>query len=385
MPAESDLEYFAVSPPGLEAIMADEIIRMGLVSIARPRPVTFEGGVPFRGDLSVLYRANLMLRTATRILVRLGQFQAMKFVELRRKTSNLPWDRYLAANQPVCLRVTCRQSKLYHTGAVAQRIAEGIGDRLGKLPPVQPAGSEETAGAALIAVRIHHNECTISLDSSGELLHRRGYRRALAKAPLRETLAAGMLLASGWDCASPLLDPFCGSGTIPIEAALLAANIPPGANRRFGFMDWPGYQAGLWQTLLNEARNKQKPVEAIIQGSDRDSGAIHMATQNAQLAGVADAIQFSRQAFSAVQPPSSKGWLVTNPPYGVRVSKDRDLRDLYTGFGDMLRARCPGWQVAYLCNDDHLATLTRIRFEKGLSLVNGGIPVKLTRGYVPDE
>jgi putative N6-adenine-specific DNA methylase len=203
----------------------------------------------------------------------------------------------------------------------------------------------------------------------------------VAKAPLRETLAAGMLIASGWDKVSLLLDPFCGSGTIPIEAALMALNIPPGINRHFAFMDWPNFDKQLWQTIHGplSIAHGQSPV---IQASDRDAGAIKRAQANAERAGVADCIEFKCRAVSSVMPPPGPGWVVTNPPYGLRVSENRDLRNLYARFGNVLRQYCPGWNLSVLCSDPVLLGQMQIKLDTSLALVNGGIRVRLGRGIV---
>ena len=180
------------------------------------------GGIAFRGTLPDLYRANLQLRTVNRVLVRLGDFPAPSFPELRRRAAALAWERFLRPGGPVALRVACHRSRLYHQQAVAERVAGAIGDRLGQAPPVQKwSDDEDRRGLQLVLVRVADNHCTVSLDSSGPLLHRRGYRLAGAKAPLRETLAAGLVLASGWDGVSPLLDPFCGCGTTVCAAQKL--------------------------------------------------------------------------------------------------------------------------------------------------------------------
>jgi putative N6-adenine-specific DNA methylase len=398
-------KLFAVTAPGLAPFTAQELRNLDLlraVPAARPsaldaRPRLAEdmhGGVEFAGDRRALYRANLHLRTANRVLLRLGDFEAVGFTELRRRAARLPWERCLAPGQPVALRVTCHKSRLYHSDAVAERMAGAIADRLGK-PPAVRKFDEQAAGhpPQLVVVRLVHDHCTVSVDSSGELLHRRGYRLATAKAPLRETLAAGMLLAAGWDpCTdagpAPLLDPFCGSGTIPIEAALLARGIAPGVNRRFAFMDWPDFDAALWKTLLAEAEERRGSQTANlgsrlqILASDRDKGAIEMAEANAARAGVADAIEYSCRAFSAVTPPAGPGWLVTNPPYGLRVAANRDLRNLYAQLGNILRASYPGWRVAILCSDRQLLGQLRLPLDTSLALVNGGIAVVLARGLV---
>src|SRR5574338_379779 len=198
---------FAVTAPGLAPLAAAELRALGI----HPAPET--GGVAFTGDREAIYKANLHLRTASRILIRLGApFFAAAFPELRKKAARLPWDRFLKPGQPVALHVTCHKSKLYHSGAVAERVAGAIADRLGKVSPAVKGSdaSEEDNPAQLVIVRLQNDQVTISIDSSGALLHRRGWRLATAKAPLRETLAAAILLASSWDIASPLIDPFCG-------------------------------------------------------------------------------------------------------------------------------------------------------------------------------
>ena len=378
--------YFVVTAPGLDQIAAQELLQLGLIPQVEP------GGVTFKADDEDLYRANLYLRTASRILSRVGQFfYATTFGELRDKASRLPWEKFLVPGQPVAIRVTCHKSKLIHSDAVAERIAGAIYDRLGKESPLKKAlGDEITnpalnvpsqADAQLIVVRVVNDQVLVSMDSSGELLHRRGYRLAVAKAPLRETLAAGMILASGWDGSSPLIDPFCGSGTIPIEAALMALGIPPGRNRRFAFMNWPGYDEARWQTLLAEIP-PLKEVDFEIIGSDRDAGAVKMAQENAARAGVENIIHFECQAVSAIAPPEGLGWVVTNPPYGLRVSEGRDLRNLYAQFGNVLRAKCSGWNVAVLSSDPVLIGQIGIKMDTSFSMINGGVGVRLGRGQV---
>jgi putative N6-adenine-specific DNA methylase len=398
-------KLFAVCAPGLEPFTAMELNRLGLLvsgqSSAAPtsgnpvramQPET--GGVSFTGDLKEIYLANLQLRTASRVLVRLGEFFASAFSELRKKASQLAWGQYLRTGQAVTIHVTCHRSRLYHSDAVAERIAGAICDCLGQAPLVmKPDPDEEYANgkdylpAQLVVVRIVHDLCTISIDSSGELLHRRGYRLATAKAPIRETLAAGMLLASGWDQISPLIDPFCGSGTIAIEATMMALGIAPGATRRFAFMGWRHYDPALWEAILKDNSlhmdklKAEKKRQIIVQASDRDAGAIQMAQANARRMGVEQEIEFSCRAVSAIEPTGS-GWVVTNPPYGLRVSANKDLRNLYAQFGKVLKLKCPHWRVAILCNDFQLLRSTGLQLDTSLSLSNGGITVRLARGMV---
>jgi putative N6-adenine-specific DNA methylase len=376
--------FFAVTAPGLEELTALEIRGLGLLGATGNMQGQAEsGGVAFGGGLDELYRANLHLRTASRVVVRLGDFYAAAFSELRKKAGRLEWERFLSPGQPVQLHVTCHKSRLYHSDAVAERVAGAIGDRLGRpTPMLKPSESEDDQPPQLVIVRLVNDHCTISLDSSGALLHRRGYRLATAKAPLRETLAAGMLLAAGWDIRSALIDPFCGSGTIAIEAALLAQGVQPGAKRRFAFMDWPGYVPQRWEALLSEAQVITMSKLPQIQASDRDTGAIEVARANAERAGVADFIDFSHRAVSAIQPPDGQGWVVTNPPYGMRVSEGKDLRNLYAQLGNVLRRSCPGWQVAILCSDKRLLAQTRLKLDTSFEMINGGIKVWLGRGKV---
>jgi putative N6-adenine-specific DNA methylase len=367
--------YFAVTAPGLEPFTAEELRSLELA------PATEEsGGITFKGNLSALYRANLHLRTASRILARLGNFfYATTFPELQKRASHLPWERFLTPGQPVALRVTCHTSRLYHSDAVARTVAEAIAERLGQPSPVVKADEESDQFPQSILVRLVDDKCTVSVDSSGVLLHKRGYRQAVAKAPLRETLAAAILLASGWDRLSPLLDPFCGSGTIPIESALMALGIPPGLNRCFAFMHWPNYDEKLWLSIRNTPPSTYQ-IHPLILASDRDAGAMKMAQANAERAGVANFIEFKHQAVSSITPPSEKGWVVTNPPYGMRVSEGRDLRNLYAQFGNVLREKCPGWNLSVLCSDPALLGQMRIPLDISLGLVNGGINVRLGRG-----
>lgn len=413
-------QFFAVTAPGVAPYTAQELRQLGLLPPAnkgkgrqagrRPSQRSGErdmqGGVAFTGDRAALYRANLHLRTANRILMRLGDFEAVGFAELRKRAARLPWERCLIPGEPLTLRVTCHKSRLYHSDAVAERVAGAIADRLGQ-PSSLHKFDEEDAGIPpqLIVVRLLHDHCTISVDSSGELLHRRGYRLATAKAPLRETLAATMLLAAGWNAEpaaeqsveagerpAALLDPFCGSGTIAIEAAQMALGMAPGlgsgAARHFAFMAWPDFEAGLWAQLLEEAqehhaRQLARQANRIqIEASDRDAGAIEMARANATRGSVAEHIVFSRQPVSAIVPCCESGWLVTNPPYGLRVSADHDVRNLYAQFGHVLRASFSGWQLALICNDRQLLAQIGLPLDLSLNLVNGGLPVVLARGRV---
>jgi putative N6-adenine-specific DNA methylase len=220
--------------------------------------------------------------------------------------------------------------------------------------------------------------CTLSVDTSGALLHLRGYRQQLAKAPLRETLAAAVLLGADWSGDTPLVDPMCGSGTIPIEGALMARRIAPGIKRTFAFLRWPETDPRMWVNLVTEARAAQldrSPVE--IAGSDRDEGAIVAARANAERAGVAADVTFTAQPISALARAEPPGLIAANPPYGVRVGETEGLRNLYAQLGNVARRNRPGWTVAMLSADRKLERQVGLPFESRLRTQNGGIPVHL--------
>ncbi|NPV56553.1 MAG: class I SAM-dependent RNA methyltransferase [Anaerolineae bacterium] len=378
------MECFAVCTPGLEPFTALELEKLGLAPQATQEPELTpgnsqqheHGGVAFACSLADLARVNRGLRTATRVLVRLARFNAAKFVELRRKASRLPWENYLHPGQTIEIHASSHQSRLYHTGAVANEVMNAISERLG----AAPVNGVDTTQRVM--VRLVNNECTISLDSSGEPLYRRGYRLASAKAPLRESLAAGLLYAAGWDIKSPLVDPFCGSGTIPIEAALMATGRNPREQIDFAFQSWSIVRAISEPSPDHSTRHRPTETIPIILGSDRDAGAIQMATANATRAGVEAITTFTQQAFSNAMPPAGPGWLVTNPPYGQRVSHEKDLRNLYAQLGHVLHHSLCGWQFAVLCNDRALMGHTGLTILRELPFINGGIPVRLYCGLV---
>lgn len=359
-------ELFAVTAPGLEAVCARELAALALAGV---RPVA--GGVEFAGELRDLYRANLWLRSASRVVVRLGGFRSRDFPELYRKALRLPWGRFIRPGTRVALRVASHRSRLLHTGRIAATVSEAIDRALGR--PAPPADGPEQ----LILVRFEEDACLISVDSSGELLHRRGYREETAHAPLRETLAAGLLLLLGWDGTVPLLDPLCGSGTLPIEAALLAGNRPPGGRRQFAFMAWPRYRPGLWQALLAEAGRGERESAVPIRGADRDPAALAAARRNAERAGVADRVVLSVGELAQTPAAGGAGLLLCNPPYGLRLGREEDLRPLFRTLGELSRRSLPGWRVAFLAPAEHLARATGLPLRPLALLNNGGIAVTL--------
>ena len=374
------VDAFAVCAPGFAPLVAAECEAMGL-----PIGEVSAAGVSLSLTFAELFRLNLWSRCASRVIVRLASFEARDFATLEKAAARVPWARVLAPGASVRVRVTCKKSRLYHSDAVAQRVARGI---VGAVTTAQVLGharddddDDEEQPSQLIVVRFDHDRCTISADSSGALLHRRGWRLAVAKAPLRETLAAGMLAALPWRADVPLVDPFCGSGTIGIEAALRARDMAPGLGRAFALEQWPQAPVAAHAAEREAARARVKPSAGVpIVLRDRDAGAIDAARANAARAGVLDDLVIEQGALSDTDLAAlgDRGVLLTNPPYGQRVSGGADLRGLYARLGDVLRAGGRGWRLGMLVPPDRaLAGQLRLTLEPALRTANGGLPVEL--------
>ncbi len=365
------LDWFAVVTPGGEAAAAQEI--GALAGVRRVAPVA--GGVEFAGDFALGARANLWLRLPTRILLRLGALDAREFAVLRRRAARLPWNRFLRPDAELCLSVSQRGSRLYHTGAIAENVALALRDALGRAVSV---AARPGAGALLVLVRGERDRWTFSLDASGERLHRRGWRLDAGPASLRETLAALALALCRWDPREPLLDPLCGSGTFAIEAASLALGIAPGAQRSFACESWSIGSAELWSALRREARAaRRERAPAPILASDRDPGALESARRNAERAGCAASIRFVQSELAALEPPPGPGLVLVNPPYGRRLGTRAELPELYASLGRALRARCAGWRAGVLVPEPRLESRLGLRVQGRHVLRNGGLRVAL--------
>jgi putative N6-adenine-specific DNA methylase len=397
---------YAITTPGLEQLTARELTALG-ISPGEVEP----GGVAFEATPAQLYAANLQLRTAGRVLVRVAAFPAKSFAELERKARKVEWGAWVPDGGAVHFRVTSRKSKLYHQDGIAERLERAVQEALPSVRAVRAPSEADLLDDDVtrppmvqrFIVRVLRDELTLSADSSGALLYLRGYRQATGKAPLRETLAAAMLLASEWDAAAPLVDPMCGSGTIPIEAALLARRIPPGAKRHFAFERWPAFDAAVWDQVKRGAMAATlERAPATIIGADRDDGAIAAALANAERAGVAADIELvhapisetvrrlsATESFRPSVFPSFR-LLLTNPPYGHRVGDRARLRDLYASLGNALRGPLAGWRLAFLTADPVLARATGLELRKVLETTNGGLKVTLygfpsSRGPIEHE
>ncbi len=366
-------KLFAACAPGIEKILHMELQGLGIEGKLT------HGGVEFSGDLLTIYSSNLWLRTASRVLARIGSFSLTSLKDARSRFARYPWEIYVGSADCVRVRASCHKSKLYHSGAVAQRVAEAISQRLGK--EVRLVNESSGKKAPLIFVRIVKDHCILSVDTSGEHLHKRGFKKFSVKAPLRENLAAAMLIASGYNGSRPLIDPFCGSGTIVLEAAMIAARIPPGKGRRFAFMGWKTFDKALWNEVLRRSETFfRRPPEVII-GSDRDEAAIHASIANAEAGGLADLVSFAVDDVSRITPPAgaAHGIIVTNPPYGKRLKENNSLLAFYAEFGQLFIERFTGWDLTLILPTEApmLKKSLGLRLHKLGAFSNGGLPVEL--------
>lgn len=364
MNAETDLEIFLATVPGLEAVLRAEVAEKGF-----RKPTVTKGGVTIKGGWREVWRANLELRGASRVLVRLGSFKAVYLNELEKLARDFPWGKTLQREMPVRVEASCSKSRIYHSDAAAERIGKAITASLGA--PVDPEAD------ICIKARIVSDICTLSVDTSGEALHKRGHKEAVSKAPMRETLAALMLRHAGFNGKMPLVDPMCGSGTFVIEAAEIAMNLAPGRDRAFAFEQLQTFDAGAWEAL--KKGQFQRETTFRFHGFDRDEGAIRRSIANADRAGVAAITSFTHQPISDLTPPEGPAGLVfINPPYGVRLGEEKKLLPLYQTLGRVVSERFGGWRVGIVTGSDKLARATGLPFAgEPLAFSHGGIPVKL--------
>lgn len=382
---------FATTAKGLEEVLAGEIRRLGLrVDSVHP------GGVAFGGDREACYRANLWLRTANRVLVPMARFRASTAEELYRGVRELSWERWIPPDRTFAVVANARATPgLAHSGFVALKAKDAIADAVraasgGRRPSVAAKDPD-----VRVDVHLSRGECVVSLDSTGSAgLHQRRYRLEGGCAPLRETLAAGLVELTGWDASGrrgPLFDPMCGSGTIAIEAALKSAGRAPGRLRGgpggpgFGFQRWPEYDARLWDRLLREADAMAvggAGSRMCVRGSDSSAEAVRAARENAERAGVwgSGVLEFEQADLFETEPAAGPpGVLVFNPPYGERLGEGERLRDLYRRIGDRLKRRWRGWTAWMLVGNRELIKSVGLRPSRRIVLFNGPIECRLLR------
>jgi putative N6-adenine-specific DNA methylase len=368
------MNCFAAVPRGAEEIAAAELQALDIQDVSAGR-----GGVSFVADRAGLYRANLWLRTASRILVTMATFPCASPEELYAGVHDIGWHDLIRTSMTIAVDCTLRDSAITHSGFAALKTKDAIVDRIRQHCGTRPS-VDTSSPDVRINIHLANNVCTVSLDSSGNALDRRGYRLERTEAPLRETLASAVIALTGWDGAMPLADPMCGSGTIPIEAGLFAGRMAPGRHLSFGFQRWPDFDAGLWYRILADAENGiQKLPAGLITGYDRDRRALTLARRNAATAGFEGQIHFFHSALDEFKPEGDKGVVIMNPPYGKRLGEVEKLADLYRQIGDIMKQRCRGWTGFVLTGNTELAKHIGLKASRRFVLFNGPIECRLLR------
>jgi len=375
-------EFFVVTAPGLEQLCLEELSDLKLGSSA---PTVVPGGVVFSGRLTDVYLANLWLRTANRILMRLAEFKATNFNQLNHHLSGFPWELYLNGNTDISIRVTTRRSRLYHSSAIRERAENCIRKRLdGFGSPIQVTPG--SAACQAIYIRAVDDRLTVSIDSSGEALYKRGISRSPFSAPIRETLASAILRLAGYSGREPLLDPMCGSGTFSIEAAMIAKHIPPGWFREFAFTNWPAYRAEQWAYLKKAAGNCiEREIPSLIQASDIEEGACAKLKKNIGRHELLVGIHVAVSDFFDIDPDKvagQPGLVVINPPYGRRIGNPRESKRLLGTMAEHLKLRYGGWKLALILPARHLMEALPFRLT-ARPLTHGGLNLTLVEGTIP--
>ncbi len=362
--------FFASSPRGLEGLLADELRALGAADVA-----VAPGGVAFAGSWETCYAANFHSRIASRVLWRVAAFDYANEEDIYAAARTIDWARYFKVDQSLRVNLTAIKSPLRSLEFATLRIKDAICDRFrdetGQRPDVDRREPD---------VRVHcfleHAKGTLYLDTSGEPLFKRGWRRAAVEAPLRENLAAGIIRLTGWKFDEPLFDPMCGGGTLLIEAAAMALNEPPGAGRNFGFENLRSFDLKSWNRVKDgrPPRNKLRPT---LFGSDIEQRAVESAKKNLMAAGFFDLVKLQRADVLKVEPPAPAGVMVANPPYGERLSDADQMAAFYPQLGNALKQRFAGWRCHFFTSDLRMAKMIRLSPSRRVPLFNGALECRL--------
>ena len=367
-----NFQFFATCPRGLEALLVEELSAQQALKI-----LATDGGVSFEGNLETMYRVNLHSRIATRILSRVGQGSYTSEEDIYKATFKLSWPSWFKVNQSIRVKVTGVKCPLKSLDFVTLRIKDAVCDRFREEGDLRPSVSIRDPD-----VRIHayltQDQYQLYLDTSGAPLYQRGFRDLSVIAPLRENLAAGIIMLSNWKPGMPFLDPMCGSGTFLIEAAMMAVNQPPGIKRTFGFQKLTSFDENLWKKIEIEAIQKMKQIEFLdIYGSDRDLRSVRVTRHNLKVAGLEGAVEVMQSDFVKLEPPSPEGVLVTNPPYGQRIGEDEDLKEVYPTWAKHLKESFTGWNTYFLTADLEMPKGMRLKPTRKVPLYNGALECRL--------
>jgi putative N6-adenine-specific DNA methylase len=368
-------EYFATVARGLESLAAEELTEIGATDIAPGFC-----GVSFQGDRELLYRVNLWARLPFRVLVKLGDLPSIDDDELFSSIQSIDWGQYLTPDLTMAVTVTGKNPQLNHSHFTAVQVKRAI-----TAQQIQQCGERSNVDIndpdLRINVHIEQDLCSISLDSSGSSLHRRGYREAVGDAPLKESLAAALVKMSGWTPDLAFVDPLCGSGTLPLEATMQALNIAPGVFREsFGFERWLDFDPDLFDRLLKAAEaSEKKDLQLTIVGSDRNYDVIQQARSNALKSGVGSYLDLAVRELADVEAPATTGIVLCNPPYGERLGRGEDLGAFYKLLGDILKNRFKGWTAYVLSGNKELAKSIGLRSATRTTVYNGTLPCQLMK------
>jgi putative N6-adenine-specific DNA methylase len=362
-------EFFASTPKGLVEVLEKELLDLNLKVLERTA-----GGVFFETNWEGAYKANLHSRVASRILKPVLDFTAYQPEELYSQIQRHDFTKYIKPHQTIAIDATVKECKMHDQRFVAMKVKDAIVDQFRAKAGVRPDVDNVQADLR-IHVRAMKNHFMVALDLSGDSLFKRGYRRDVGEAPLKENLAAGLLMLTEWDRKTPLVDFMCGSGTFLIEGAMMALNIAPGLERtRFGFQNWLNYEEDVWQKLVEEAMDKElSDLDFKLYGYDIDRKIITIAKENAKRAGVDHVIEFKREPVATVEPPAPNGVAVVNPPYGARIGDEDNLRDVYRDLGFTLKHRFKGWDCWILSGNKDLIMDLKLKSTRKHFVFNGNI------------
>jgi putative N6-adenine-specific DNA methylase len=360
-------QLIAKTLAGLEPVLADELRALGATGIRE-----LKRAVAFDGDIRMLYRANYELRTALRILMPIHSFPAYNERTYYEAVREVDWTEYMRVDDTLAVDAIAVGEVFRHSKYVGlmtkDAIVDQFRDQYGRRPNVNTV-----APTLRVNVHVQGTHCDISLDASGDSLHRRNYRRDTVEAPLNEVLAAGMILLSGWNGKGPFVDPMCGSGTLPIEAAMIATQTPPQQKREsFGFFKWPDFNRKVWETVKKEADARVRPFEFQILASDKDPRARNATSINVMSAGLEHTVQVEKMAFEKLAPPEGPGTLVANPPYDERL-KMEDIAEFYKSIGDRLKQEWSGWDAWLISSNREALKHVGLRPSKKITLFNGAL------------
>ncbi|XDZ50953.1 class I SAM-dependent RNA methyltransferase [Neisseriaceae bacterium CLB008] len=367
----TSLKLFVSCPRGLETVLADELSTLGANQLKAT-----DGGVACVASLATLYRINLHSRVASRVLLQVGYGKIRDEHDVFRLASNVVWTDYFQVHQTIKVKVEAKGARVTSLDFVGLKIKDAVCDVFRAACGERPSVDKRNPDIRIQAF-LNHQEAFLFIDTSGEALFKRGYRQETGEAPLRENLAAGLLRLAGFDGSQTLLDPMCGSGTIAIEAALIAKNRAVGLNRRFGFEKLAGFDRALWAELCESARAQEKECTVHIAASDINRFLIKEAIKNAQNAEVDDVIAFSVKDIVETKPKTETGLIVTNPPYGVRLEDEEELAALYPQLGAWLKQNFTGWTTCFFTGDLRFPKLIRLAPKRKWPLFNGAIDCRL--------